>query len=124
MNEAFERCRPALVAAEAACPLDVAQRACKLNKRKAELDPRIAKVKGTVLSGIDTTGSGNGILTYDNDYKVLNVTRERYNGILTAVVWGGLNTVYSEYEHKIHFEANLFDDDDYVVLLTPYSHPP
>jgi FkbM family methyltransferase len=32
MNEAFERCRPALVAAEAACPLDVAQRACKLNK--------------------------------------------------------------------------------------------
>ena len=51
----------------------------------------------------------------------MNVTREHYNGINTSVVWGGLNTTYAVYEHKVHFEANVFnDDDDYVVLLTPH----
>ena len=89
---------------------------------KLELDPRIAKVKGTFLSGVDATGNGNGLTFLNNAYRVSSVTRSHYNGINATNVWGNLATNLSIYEHTVTFEANVFDDDDdYVVLLTPNS---
>ena len=48
---------------------------------KAELEPRIAKAKGTFLTGVDGTGNGNGLTFLNNEYRVYSVTRSHYNGI-------------------------------------------
>ena len=89
---------------------------------KAELDPRIAKAKGTFLTGVDGTGNGNGLTFLNNEYRVFSVTRSHYNGINATNVWGNLATNLSIYEHTVTFEPGVFnDDDDYVVLLTANS---
>ena len=89
---------------------------------KAELDPRIAKAKGSVSIGLDAAGGGNGPLNLINHYKVSNVARSLYNGINASVMWGGLSTQISVYEHTVTFDAGVFDDDEnYVVLLTPHG---
>ena len=89
---------------------------------KAELDPRIAKAKGSVSTGPDVNGGGNGPLNLTNHYQVSNVARSLYNGINASVMWGGLSTQISVYEHTVTFDAGVFDDDEnYVVLLTPHG---
>ena len=89
---------------------------------KAELDPRIAKAKGSVSIGVDVNGGGNGIVILTNDYKVSNVARSSYNGINSGTVWSGLSTQFAVYEHTVTFAPGLFEDDEnYVVLLTPHG---
>ena len=89
---------------------------------KAELDPRIAKAKGSVHSGPDATGGGNGPLNLINHYQVSNVARSSYNGINSGTVWSGLSTQFAVYEHTVTFDPGLFEDDEtYVVLLTPHG---